>query len=98
MSTPPPQVTVRTPAGASATFDADPLDTVAALTEQAVEHFLARDQIEPGVFRLGLLRGATIVDLPTDGVLAGEGVGDGDVLHLLTVEPQVDGCAGALAA
>jgi hypothetical protein len=95
MSTPPPQVTVRTPAGANATFDVDPLETVAALTERALEHFLAREQLEPGVFRLGLLRGSEIVDLPADGLLGGEGVGAGDVLHLLTAEPQVDGICAA---
>jgi len=98
MSTPPPQVTVRTPAGANATFDVDPLDTVATLMERAIEHFVAREQLEPGVFRLGLLRGAQIIDLPADGVLGGEGVGDGDVVHLLTAEPQVDGFDGTLAA
>lgn len=98
MSTRPAQVTVRTPAGANGTFDVDPLDTVAALTERALEHFTAREQLEPGVFRLGLLRGTEIVDLPADGLLGGEGVGDGDVLHLLTCEPQVDGFVGALCA
>ena len=94
MSTPRPHLTVRTPAGANGTFETDPLDTVAGLTDRALEHFVEREQIEPGVFRLGLLRGAAIVDLPPDGVLGGEGVGDGDVLHLLTCEPQVDGDDG----
>ena len=98
MSTPSPQVTVRTPAGANATFDVDPLDTVSGLMERALEHFVAREQLEPGVFRLGLLRSTEIVDLPADGLLGGEGVGDGDVLHLLTAEPQVDGFCGGLAA
>jgi hypothetical protein len=91
MSTPRPHVIVRTPAGANGSIEIDPLVTVVGLTDRAVEHFLEREQLEPGSFRLGLLRGATIVDLPPDGVLGGEGVGDGDVLHLITTEPQVDG-------
>jgi hypothetical protein len=84
-------VTVRTPAGASSAFAIDRNTSAARLTERAVDYFVDRDLLEPGPFRLGLVRGGTIVDLIPDIRLISEGVVEGDVLHLLTTEPQVDG-------
>lgn len=84
-------VTVRTPAGASSAFGIDPQDTAGELTDRSVGYFVDRDQLEPGSFRLGLLRGTTIVDLTPGSPLETAGVAEGDVLHLLTTEPQVDG-------
>jgi len=84
-------VTVRTPAGASSAFGVDPQDTAGELIARSVHWFVDHDQLEPGSFRLGLLRGTTIVDLASDAELQEAGVAEGDVLHLLTTEPQVDG-------
>jgi len=89
-------VTVRTPAGASSAFAVEPDDTAGQLTIRALRHFERLDLIESGAFRLGLLRGNAIVDLDVDTLLLPAGVIEGDVLHLLTSEPQVDG-AGAYA-
>lgn len=84
-------VTVRTPAGASSAFGIDPQDPASELIDRVVSWFVDHDQLEPGSFRLGLLRGTTIVDLTPDTALEDAGVAEGDVLHLLTTEPQVDG-------
>jgi hypothetical protein len=88
-------VTVRTPAGASSAFAVEPDDTAGQLTVRALQHFERHDLIEPGAFRLGLLRGTTIVDLDVDALLQPAGVVEGDVFHLLTSEPQVDGAHGS---
>jgi hypothetical protein len=90
-------VTVRTPAGASSAFAVEPDDTAGQLTIRALQHFERLDLIEPGAFRIGLLRGNAIVDLDIDTLLLPAGVVEGDVLHLLTSEPQVDG-AGTVPA
>ena len=87
------RLTVRTPAGASQAFIVEPSFTAAQFTDDAVGHFVARDQLEPGPFRLGLVRDLAIVDLDPDSTLGSAGVTDGDVLHLITCEPQVDGMA-----
>jgi hypothetical protein len=84
-------VTVRTPAGASSAFAVEPDHTAGQLTIRAIRWFEHHDMLEPGGFRLGLLRGGTIVDLAVDELLLPAGVVEGDVLHLLTAEPQVDG-------
>jgi hypothetical protein len=83
-------VTVRTPAGARSAFAVEPDDSAGQLTIRAIAHFERTGQLEPGSFRLGLLRGTTIVDLEIEANLR-ELVVEGDVLHLLTSEPQVDG-------
>lgn len=84
-------VTVRTPAGASSAFAIQRNDTAGELTERAVAFFVSRELLEPGPFRLGLVRDGQIVDLEPDDRLAHRGVVEGDVLHLLTCEDQVDG-------
>ena len=53
--------------------------------------FVGQGQLEPGAFRLGLLRGSHILDLAPDARLVDAGVVEGDVLHLVTNEPQIDG-------
>jgi hypothetical protein len=84
-------VTVRTPAGAGSAFGVEPQDVAASLVDRAVDWFVGRRQLERGGFRLGLLRGIEIIDLRPHDELAAAGVAEGDVLHLLTTEPQVDG-------
>lgn len=84
-------VTVRTPAGASRAFAVEPDDTAGQLTIRALNRFERDGLLEGGAFRIGLLRGTTIIDLAIDADLRGFGVEEGDVLHLISTEPQVDG-------
>lgn len=87
-------VTVRTPAGASSAFAVNPSDTAAELTERAVTFFVDRQLLEPGPFRLGLVRDGQIVDLEPGDHLRRRGIVEGDVLHLITCEDQIDGSTG----
>lgn len=86
-------VTVRTPAGVSSAFAIKRNDTAEELTDRSVEFFVSREMLEPGPFRLGLVRQGEIVDLEAEDRLGHEGVVEGDVLHLITCEDQVDGLA-----
>jgi hypothetical protein len=81
-------VTVRTPAGASSAFAVERDDTAQLLADRAVDHFVGRDQLAPGSFRLGLARADAIVYLTPDTNLMSEGIVEGDVLHLLITDPQ----------
>lgn len=98
--TPPPPrcigVTVRTPAGASRAFAVEPGDTAGQLTIRALNRFERDGLVESGSFRIGLLRGTTIIDLAVDADLGSFGVEEGDVLHLISTEPQVDGASPPL--
>ncbi len=87
-------VTVRTPAGASSAFAVNPSDTAAELTDRAVTFFVDRQLLEPGPFRLGLVRDGQIVDLEPGDHLRRRGIVEGDVLHLITCEDQIDGSTG----
>jgi hypothetical protein len=87
------ELTIRTPAGSSTHLTAEPKLTAGDLTRIAVDHFVGHDLLEPGRFRLGLVRHRTIVDLAPGAPLGDQGVVAGDVLHLVTCEPQVDGMA-----
>jgi hypothetical protein len=86
-------VTVRTPAGASSAFAIEPTEVAEELTDRSVAYFVKRHLLEPGPFRLGLVREGRIVDLDPHDRLGSEGVVEGDVLHLISCEPQVDGSA-----
>jgi hypothetical protein len=87
-------VTVRTPAGAGSAFAVERGDEAFMLTERAIGHFVGLDQLEPGPFRLVLVRGRNVVDLAPDAVLMAEGVTEGDVLHLISTQPQIDTVPG----
>jgi hypothetical protein len=67
------------------------------LTERAIGHFVGLQLLEPGAFRLGLRRGDTLVDLAPDAVLLAQGLVEGDVLHLISTQPQVDALVGRSA-
>jgi hypothetical protein len=84
-------VTVRTPAGASRAFAVEPGDTAGQLTIRALNRFERDGLVEGGSYRIGLLRGTSIIDLAVDSDLGDAGVAEGDVLHLISTEPQVDG-------
>jgi hypothetical protein len=84
-------VTVRTPAGASSAFAIKRNNTAEELTDRSVAFFVSRELLELGPFRLGLVREGEIVDLEPEDRLGHEGVVEGDVLHLITCEDQVDG-------
>lgn len=87
-------VTVRTPAGHSSAFGIHGDDTAGELIVRSVVHFETRGQLESGAFRMGLLRDRGIVDLGLEEQFAAAGVVEGDVLHLISSEPQVDGAVG----
>jgi hypothetical protein len=90
-------VTVRTPAGAGSAFAVEWGDEAYMLTERAIGHFVGLQLLEPGAFRLGLRRGDTLVDLAPDAVLLAQGLVEGDVLHLISTQPQVDALVGRSA-
>lgn len=84
-------VTVRTPAGASSAFAIKKNDAASDLTARSVAFFVSRELLEAGPFRLGLVRDSEIIDLDSEDRLGKRGVVEGDVLHLITCEDQVDG-------
>jgi hypothetical protein len=84
-------VMVRTPAGTTSAFAVDREDTAGELIDRSVAYFVAREELEPGSFRLGLVRDAEIIDLDARAKLFDHGVVEGDVFHLINCEPQVDG-------
>jgi hypothetical protein len=83
-------VTVRTPAGSSSAFAVERDDSAGVLTNRAVDHFVARDLLAHASYRLGLARADAIVYLTPDANLMREGVVEGDVLHLLITDRQLD--------
>jgi hypothetical protein len=85
------EVIVRTPAGHSRSFEVDKHAAVGEVLDQAVEQFVADGALDPGRYRLGLLRGPRVVDLDPALSLVAEGVRPSAVLHLLVTDPQVDG-------
>ncbi|MGH2708200.1 MAG: hypothetical protein ACRDJF_12650 [Actinomycetota bacterium] len=85
------RVTIRTPAGYSSPFSIDAHERVEAVTRQAVKHFVAARQLAPGEYGLALVRGGQATDLADDARLEDCGVGEADVLSLISKGPQVDG-------
>jgi hypothetical protein len=63
---------------------------VEELTDRSVAFFVGRELLEPGPFRLGLVRDGEIVDLDPEDRLR-EGVVDGDVLSARGVTARRDG-------
>ncbi len=85
------QVTIRTPAGYGELFSVGALERVEVVAWQAVKRFVAARQLAPGEYGLALVRGGEATDLADDARLEDCGVGDADVLSLISKEPQVDG-------
>jgi hypothetical protein len=84
-------VTIRTPAGANSAFATKQNDTAQELIDRSLAYFVSHELLENGPFRLGLVRDGQIVDLDDGDRLGRKGVVEGDVLHLITCEDQVDG-------
>lgn len=84
-------VTVRTPAGASHTFEFKRNERVDKVTRQAVMHFVAGGQLAAGEFGMALVRNSVATPMNDAGRLDDYHVVDGDVLHLVNKAPQVDG-------
>ena len=84
-------VTVKTPAGFASAFGANPHTAGFELADRAADFFVARDQLEPGTFKLALIRDDAPIPIDSDKDLAAYGVVEGDVLHLINCKPHVDG-------
>jgi hypothetical protein len=85
------EVTVRTPAGASAQFEFKDNTKVQKAIKIAVDYFVGKGELTDGDYGLALARHGTATELPDDTRLDDDGVVDGDVLHLINRAPQVDG-------
>ena len=85
-------VTVRTPAGVPASFEFKDNTRIDKVIRVAVEHFVAEDQLAPdGRYGLILVRDGAATELADAGRLDDYDVIDGDELHLVNRDPQVDG-------
>lgn len=84
-------VLVRTPAGDGSAFATRPNEKADPLTQRSVAYFVERNRLEPGTFKLALARDGQVVDFGPDERMRDKDVVEGDVLHLITCEPQVDG-------
>ena len=84
-------VTIKTPAGFGSAFAATS-DTVGyTLVRRAVDFFVAGDQLEPGKFDLALIRDCDPIPIDSDKELGKYDIVEGDVLHLISGRPYVDG-------
>ncbi len=84
-------VTVKTPAGFASAFGANPHTTGSELADRAADFFVARDQLESGPFKLALIRDGTPIPIDSDKDLGAYDVVEGDILHLISCKPYVDG-------
>ena len=84
-------VTIKTPAGFASAFGARPDTPGSELVKRAVEFFVAHDQLEPGTFKLALIRDDAPIPIDSDKDLSAYDVVEGDVLHLINCKPHVDG-------
>ena len=84
-------VTVKTPAGFASAFGASPDTAGSELAHRAVDYFVARDQLEPGPFKLAIIRDCDPIPIDSDKDLGAYDVVEGDVLHLISGRPYVDG-------
>lgn len=84
-------VTVRTPGGASQSFDFKDNTRVDKVIRDAVTHFLGVGELAAGDYGLALVRSGAATPLDDSARLDEVGVVDADVLHLTNKAPQVDG-------
>jgi len=84
-------VTIRTPAGIPGEFHVRSDESVAHVAKIAVDHFVAHKQLEPGPYGLALIRDGKATDMLDSARLEDYSVVAGDVLALISKEPQADG-------
>ena len=84
-------VTIKTPAGFASAFGASSDTPGSELAKRGVEFFVARDQLEPGQFKLALIRDGDPIPIDSDKDLGAYDVVEGDILHLINCKPHVDG-------
>ena len=84
-------VTVKTPAGFASAFGTSPHTASSELADRARDFFVAHDQLEPGTFKLALIRDGDPIPIDSDKDLGAYDVVEGDVLHLISCKPYVDG-------
>jgi len=84
-------VTVRTPAGFTSAFAIVPEEGVASLIRRSVDYFASRKELEGDKFGLALIRDGESVPLERDKDFGTYGLIEGDVLHLVSEQPYIDG-------
>lgn len=85
------QVTIRTPAGFGELFSVDAGERIDKVVWRAVKRFVAARQLVPGEYGLALVRDGQAIDLEETARLKDYGVGQHEILSLISKEPQVDG-------
>ena len=84
-------VTIKTPAGIGATFEVREHDRVDKTVRVAVEYFVGSNQLAAGNYGLAVIRDGIAVDMTDAARLEDYKVTEGDELHLVNRDPQVDG-------
>ena len=84
-------VVIKTPAGIGASFDVRQHDRVDKTTRRAVEHFVAANQLAAGNYGLAVIRDGVANDMNDAARLEDYDIVEGDELHLINRDPQVDG-------
>lgn len=84
-------VSVRTPAGFTSAFAIVPEERVASLIRRSVDYFRSRDELEGDKFGLSLVRDAEPDPLDSDKRFGHYDLTEGDVLHLVSHQPYIDG-------
>ncbi len=84
-------VTIKTPAGHEHRFRVTGDQRVETVTTRAVAYFVAHGELAQGKYVLAVMRDGMPEDMTASARLEDYGVLEGDVLVLITGEPQVDG-------
>ena len=84
-------VIVKTPAGHYSAFAVGDSTTASELLKRSIEYFVEHKELEGGDFEISLLREPKPVTLDPDKPLGVYEIVEGDVLHLVSNEPFVDG-------
>jgi hypothetical protein len=84
-------VIVKAPAGYYSAFAVRDSTTPSELIKRSVDYFVARKELEGGEFEIALIRDPKPIPLEPDKPLGVYDVVEGDVLHLVSSKPFVDG-------
>jgi hypothetical protein len=84
-------VTIKTPAGIGSSFNVHPHDRVDKTTRTAADHFVSTNQLAAGNYGLAVIRNGVGDDMTAAARLEDYDVIEGDELHLINLDPQVDG-------
>lgn len=84
-------VTIRTPAGHHHEFEVRTHERVDKVVREAVSYFVDRHELDAGEYGLALVRDGVAQPLEDAARLEDYAVRQGDVLALVTKQPQIDG-------